>query len=174
MGKGMNSTIDQFDEIVRSVNSDRDSAGMDLQVQFSILVTSLLKVRQWTQRDLAEKTGIRESQISDILHADANCTLRTIGRVLKAFGERGRIDLFMAQPIAAKEIDHGSKTFRFISSQADATIGEWAFFTSATKPRRPKFLSAPMGRQHDRQLSPRRTSSYLDLRNKLPRAGRKY
>ena len=50
-------------------------------------ISVLLERRGWTQRDLAHRTGMKDSFISRVLHAEANLTLKTIVAFEKTFGE---------------------------------------------------------------------------------------
>lgn len=44
----------------------------------------LLKERQMTQRDLAEKTGLTESMISYISAGKRDCSIRTVEKIMRA------------------------------------------------------------------------------------------
>lgn len=47
----------------------------------------LLEQKGWTQRDLADKMGKRESEISKLLSGVHNITLKTLAKLEAAFGE---------------------------------------------------------------------------------------
>ena len=51
-------------------------------------VSAILEKKEWTQRDLADKSGMKDSAISRILHAETNLTLRTIVILELALGEK--------------------------------------------------------------------------------------
>ena len=48
----------------------------------------VLGKKEWTQRDLANATGLKDSAISRIMHGDANLTLKTITMLEQALGEQ--------------------------------------------------------------------------------------
>jgi transcriptional regulator with XRE-family HTH domain len=50
-------------------------------------VADLLKEHGWTQRDLAQRTGMKDSYISRVLNAEANLTLRTIAVLERTLGK---------------------------------------------------------------------------------------
>lgn len=46
--------------------------------QIAERIAGLLEAKGWTQKELAERAGMKESYVSKVLHADANLTLGTI------------------------------------------------------------------------------------------------
>jgi transcriptional regulator with XRE-family HTH domain len=66
-------------EIIDKVNDD---------VSFTILIRDWLIVKQWTQKELAAKLDMKESQLSRILSGHNNLTLATIRRFERVLGER--------------------------------------------------------------------------------------
>jgi transcriptional regulator with XRE-family HTH domain len=63
-----------------------ESRGYDLRLSLSTLVAKRLKAKGWTQKQLADATGMKESFITRIVHADSNCTFDVAGRILFALG----------------------------------------------------------------------------------------
>ena len=63
-----------------------ESYGMKLRLNLAELVIQQLNSNGWSQRDLAQETGLKEAYISRILHSDANCTFKSAGRILFALG----------------------------------------------------------------------------------------
>jgi transcriptional regulator with XRE-family HTH domain len=66
-------------ETVDKVNDD---------ISFAILVRDWLEIKGWTQKELAQKLGMKESQLSRILSGHNNLTLATIRRFERVLGER--------------------------------------------------------------------------------------
>lgn len=66
----------------------------ELILQAQMMIQRALNDRKITQKALAERLGVGESYISQMMGASArNLTLRTIARVLKALGAAARIEL---------------------------------------------------------------------------------
>ena len=63
-----------------------ESYGMKLRLNLAELVIQQLNSNNWSQRDLAKRTGLKEAYISRILHSDANCTFESAGKILFALG----------------------------------------------------------------------------------------
>ena len=104
---------DEFRKLVESVRDTHQSVAMELRVQFACLVTDRLRSKGWTQAKLAEVAeNVPESSISEIVHADANCTFETIGKVLFALGVRGKLRAVGAEGVARREEDVGDTTAR--------------------------------------------------------------
>lgn len=57
------------------------------QMDIAAQIDKYLKEIGWTQKQLAEKAGLRPSQLSKILAGDANPTLRTITNIEEALGK---------------------------------------------------------------------------------------
>ena len=78
--------------MVAEATGTPESVGMELRVQFASLMGRLLQRGSgMTQAELSRLADIRQSEISEYMHADANITVDTIGRILHAFGVRGRL-----------------------------------------------------------------------------------
>jgi transcriptional regulator with XRE-family HTH domain len=64
-----------------------DEKFIDKQMQIAAQIDNYLKEKGWTQKQLAEKAGLRPSQLSQILAAEANPTLRTLTSLEEALGK---------------------------------------------------------------------------------------
>lgn len=64
---------------------------MDLRLDFADIIIKHLRKSDRSQKELAEIAGITEPAISRLVHADANCTLDTVARVLFALGVKAEI-----------------------------------------------------------------------------------
>ena len=49
-------------------------------------IRAVLTEKEWTQRELAQKTGMKDSVISRIVHNETNLTLKTIAILEHALG----------------------------------------------------------------------------------------
>jgi transcriptional regulator with XRE-family HTH domain len=56
------------------------------QMDIAAQIDTYLKEKGWTQKQLAEKSGLRPSQLSQILSGNANPTLRTLTNLEEAIG----------------------------------------------------------------------------------------
>ena len=62
------------------------STGFDLRLDLSEIIHRHLGENGLTQKALADAVGMKEPQLSRILHAASNCTFETAGRILFALG----------------------------------------------------------------------------------------
>jgi transcriptional regulator with XRE-family HTH domain len=69
-----------------SAGSGTDANFIQKQMDIAAQIDTYLKEKGWTQRQLAEKSGLRPSQLSTILSGNANPTLRTISNIEEALG----------------------------------------------------------------------------------------
>ncbi|MEY3442571.1 MAG: hypothetical protein RLZZ519_852 [Bacteroidota bacterium] len=74
--KGSSSIIRKF--LARIPAWTRIKVGRNMEI--AIYVKEILDQKGWNQRDLAEKLGKRESEISRLLSGDHNMTLETIAK----------------------------------------------------------------------------------------------
>jgi transcriptional regulator with XRE-family HTH domain len=81
----------EFDVLLASIPSDIAQEIEDEVsdcLDFAILVRDWLEIKGWTQKELAQKLGMKPSQLSLILSGNTNLTLKTIRRFERVFGER--------------------------------------------------------------------------------------
>ncbi len=57
-------------------------------VDFAIFVRDWLEIKGWTQKEFAQKLGMKPSQLNLILSGNTNLTLKTIRRFERALGEK--------------------------------------------------------------------------------------
>ena len=60
----------------------------DAEFQIAKLVYSLRNELGLTQKELAEKTGINQSNISKLEKGSGNITLKTLDRIIKSLGKK--------------------------------------------------------------------------------------
>lgn len=106
---------------------------MDLRLSFSDIIIKRLRQLGWSQKRLAAEAEITEPLVSHLVHADANCTLDTVAKVL--FALRAKADIvesdriigtsaFSDQPWEAMEQSHHGKEE---NDQDWEEVGEKAF-----------------------------------------------
>ena len=71
-------------DILNEFKNTPESRGIDLRLDFADIILKQLDEKGWTQKQLAEKIGKKESFISRIIHAESNCTFETVGCILFA------------------------------------------------------------------------------------------
>ncbi|MEX2573125.1 MAG: helix-turn-helix transcriptional regulator [Balneolaceae bacterium] len=64
-----------------------DEKFINKQMQIAAQIDNYLKEKGWTQKQLAEKSALHPSQLSQILAAEANPTLRTLTNIEEALGK---------------------------------------------------------------------------------------
>lgn len=65
----------------------------------ALAVAELLEQKGWTQRQLAERIGVTEGRISQLLAADSNPTMRTLARIGNALGCELEISFSTPPPV---------------------------------------------------------------------------
>lgn len=76
------------------LQSTRESMlGMEYDLRFDLIdfIKMKLKENSMTQKSLAQKIKMKESQLTRILKAESNITLETVARIYHAFGCRPTI-----------------------------------------------------------------------------------
>lgn len=84
-----------FDNILQTLEDFKktpESRGLDLRLDLAEIIIRNLNARGWSQRKLAAASGMKESQLSRVIHSNANCTLDTVGRILFALDARARLE----------------------------------------------------------------------------------
>lgn len=68
--------------------TDESYVGYAMDLRFDVLdfIRKALKEKDMTQKTLAKKLFMKESQLTRILRAEANMTLETVARIYHAFG----------------------------------------------------------------------------------------
>ena len=77
-------------EVIAEYEQTPESYGLELGLSFSEMVLQRLDELGWTQKRLAEESGMKQAFISRLVHSDANWTRDTAGRMLHALGIRAR------------------------------------------------------------------------------------
>lgn len=62
-------------------------AEQDAVIDLQFLVLDTLKEKSLSKKDLAERLGVSSARVSQLFSAEANLTLRQIGRIFHALGE---------------------------------------------------------------------------------------
>jgi len=75
-----------FDQLLSRVPSDVKRF-VRKQGEIAVQIGAILKAKGITQKQLAKKIGMKESQLSKILAGNANCTLKTITKIEHALEE---------------------------------------------------------------------------------------
>jgi transcriptional regulator with XRE-family HTH domain len=78
---------DMLDEFDRTPAA----SGYELRLGLATIVLGRLDALGWTQKRLADATGMKESFVSRVIHGDQNCTFDVAGRLLFALGVRARL-----------------------------------------------------------------------------------
>lgn len=81
-----------LEKYVRSADEELAFAEATAMTQTALAVAHLLASTKMTQRALAERVGVSEARISQILCADSNPTVKTIARIGHAMGRRMMIE----------------------------------------------------------------------------------
>src|SRR5829696_2389996 len=69
---------------LRDFEEQPSSRVYELRLSLAAIIIRNLKEKNWTQRQLADVAGMKESFVTRILHSDSNCTFDVAGRLLFA------------------------------------------------------------------------------------------
>ena len=115
----------QFEESTQSV-------GIDLRLDLADLVMKHLDLKGWTQKMLAEKTGMHESFISRIIHADSNCQFEVAGRIMHALGVRIKLQQAASDRLPFARPGSTAGSTPFVLKSQDTTYGPQSSHAEAT------------------------------------------
>lgn len=68
-----------------------ESAGFDLRWDLAEMILRELARKGWTQKQLADAAGMKESFITRIVHGASNCTFEVAGRILFALQVKAKL-----------------------------------------------------------------------------------
>jgi len=76
-----------------------DGAGYQLRLDLADLVIAGLREKGWTQKQLADAAGMKESFITRIVHASSNCTFDVVGRILYALNVKATLTMHAGRKV---------------------------------------------------------------------------
>lgn len=85
------SVIRELLDELRAFNETPESVGYDLRLDLAELILEELRAKQWTQKQLADATGMKPSFITRLVNSANNCTFEVAGRVCHALGLRPKL-----------------------------------------------------------------------------------
>jgi transcriptional regulator with XRE-family HTH domain len=112
-----------LEKYVRTADEELKFAEETAMAQTALAVADLLANTNMTQRALAERVGVSEARISQILCANSNPTVRTMARIGYAMGRRMAIE-FKRPPMAREEPKPWPRRPRSVPTQWESTNDE--------------------------------------------------
>ena len=112
-----------LEKYVRTPDEELKFAEETAMAQTALAVADLLANTNTTQRELAERVGVSQARISQILCADSNPTVRTMARIGYAMGRRMVIE-FKRPPMAREEPKPWPRRLRSVPMQWESTNDE--------------------------------------------------
>ena len=76
---------------IREFENTPEGQGYDFRLDLADIIYRHLTDRGWTQKRLADATGMKAPQLTRIMHALSNCTFDTAGKILFALGAKGKL-----------------------------------------------------------------------------------
>jgi predicted XRE-type DNA-binding protein len=86
MTKESQAALSLFDDLGASPQGARELAASQLTNDALVLLQTALSSTGVTQKQLAEKLGIGESRVSQVINGDGNIKLTTLARYMRALG----------------------------------------------------------------------------------------
>lgn len=83
--------IQDLRTMLEDFEDSADSAGYDLRLDLADLILSSLQRRGWTQKQLAQAVGMKESFITRVVHGGSNCTFGVAGKLLHALNIKAKL-----------------------------------------------------------------------------------
>lgn len=80
----MSEVIKEMLQELETFEKTDEAAAIELRTSFTKILIEHLRKKEWTQRQLAEAAGVKESYISRVLHGECNCTFDTAAKLLLA------------------------------------------------------------------------------------------
>src|SRR5262245_52992558 len=112
-----------LEKYVRTADEELKFAEETAMAQTALAVADLLANTNMTQRALAERVGVSEARISQILCANSNPTVRTMARIGYAMGRRMVIE-FKRPPMVREEPKPWPRRLRSVPTQWESTNDE--------------------------------------------------
>jgi len=80
--------IDRARRGITNIRKTPESLSMDIRMQFARIINLGSSRPGWTQHKVAQEAGMKDSQISALVHGETNCTIDTMAKVMFALGHR--------------------------------------------------------------------------------------
>ena len=104
-----------LDNYRRTAEEELKFAEESAMAQTALAVADLLATTNLSQRALAERVGVTEARISQILRADSNPTVRTIARIGHVLGHRIAIGFRAQESTNTGESEPWSSGLRIVA-----------------------------------------------------------
>jgi transcriptional regulator with XRE-family HTH domain len=112
-----------LEKYVRSPDEELKFAEETAMAQTALAVADLLANTNTSQCELAQRVGVSQARISQILCADSNPTVRTMARIGYAMGRRMVIE-FKRPPMACEEPKPWPRRLHSVPMQWESTDDE--------------------------------------------------
>lgn len=129
--------------ILAEFEKSPQSVGIGLRLDLADLVMRHLDLMGWTQKRLAEATGMHESFISRIIHANSNCKFDVAGRIMHALGVKVRLQEAASDRLPFARPGSTAGFTPFVLRSQDTTYGPQSRHAEATS-----FSQATTWREH--------------------------
>lgn len=84
-------SVEHLRQRLNAYRETPESFAHEMRLRLSEVVVRKLRELDWTQRELADNSGMKEPFITRVLSGDQNWTTETAGRLLHALSARGHI-----------------------------------------------------------------------------------
>lgn len=87
----MSKSLQELNQIFAEFDESPAGYGAELRLDLAEIIWRGLARNKWTQRKLAQQSGLADAVISNLVHGNKNCTLDTVGVVLHALGAKAKL-----------------------------------------------------------------------------------
>lgn len=99
----------------------REMAAARAEVRVSNLLKKALRLSGMSQRELAERLGVTEGRVSQVINSDGNLRITTVARYLRVMGYELHIDATAADP-GVRALRSGRRSRRPAHSDEEPSV----------------------------------------------------
>ncbi|UCE60656.1 MAG: helix-turn-helix transcriptional regulator [Phycisphaerales bacterium] len=87
----MSKALEHLQQLDEEFERSAEGYGFQLRLDFAEILWRTLNQLGWTQTQFAERSGWSDSFVSNLVHANQNCELDTIGKALHTLGVKAQL-----------------------------------------------------------------------------------
>ncbi len=99
----MSKALEYLQQLDEEFEASAEGYGFQLRLDFAEILWRTLKQRGWSQTQFAEMSGWSDSFVSNLVHANQNCELDTIGKAFHTLGVKAQLRLIQEAHLGQPE-----------------------------------------------------------------------
>jgi len=89
----MSKALEYLQQLDEEFEASAEGVGFQLRLDFAEILWRSLNQLGWSQAQFAKKTGWPDSFVSNLVHANQNCELDTLGKAFYTLGVKVKLQL---------------------------------------------------------------------------------